>query len=152
MVVFAIASPSAHSHLCWWMCKPFTDGLALLGLQRSSVSFEWATLCLQLLFPAQREIASAGFCLLMGVFTFPRERHYSLVLMSTSTPCPSWERSLSWRVDRKRWPLEHAQLPLGQPSASVAACSLPQSRLSGGRVHTPGPACIMNNSFSKWAS
>lgn len=35
-------------------------------LWRSSVSFEWATLCLRLLFPAQREIASAFWwkCLL----------------------------------------------------------------------------------------
>jgi hypothetical protein len=50
-------------------------------------------------FPNTEKLLCAGFCHLMEVFTFPRERHYSLELMSAGTPRPLWEKSLSPRVD-----------------------------------------------------
>lgn len=91
-----------------------------------------------------------GFCLLMELFTLPRERHYSLGVVFAGAPHPSWAHKPVLEGGRGRRPLEHAQLPLGQPSASVVAHSLPLSR-PGGSVCTLRPACIMHSLFPKWA-
>lgn len=58
----------------------------------------------------REKLPCVGFCLLMEMFTFPRERHCSLGVMSAGAPRPSWEHKLV--------------LKGGQEEAAVEACTI----------------------------
>lgn len=50
------------------------------------------------------------FCLMMEMFTFPRERHYSLGIMSAGPPHPLWE---------------HKPVPKGgREEVAIGACTI----------------------------
>lgn len=126
-----------NSRLCWRMCRPFPGSWALLGLWSSSVSFEWATLYFLFFSPAQRNC----FCLLMGIFTFPRERHYSLGVMSASAPHPWWEHKPILKGGREEAAVGVCTIATG---ASICRCRglKPASEPAAGRECLLSQACM----------
>ena len=133
------ADGCANSLQTVWYCSAFRDHLSLLNEQLYVCGF----------FSLHREILPwVSFCLLTEMFTFPRERHHSLEVMSASAPHALWKHK-----------------PVFKGGGAIEACTIATEvticrRLSsepafevplGGSVCAPRPTCIMHSLFPKWA-
>lgn len=80
------------------------------------------------------------FCLLMEMFTFPRERHYSLGVMSAGAPHPLWEHKPVLEGGREEAAIGACTIATG---AAICQCrgSQPASEQAAGRECLYSGAC-----------
>lgn len=123
-----------------WHCLACGDHLSLLN--------EQLYVCGS--FSLHREkLLCVSFCLLMEMFTFPRERHHSLGVMSAGAPQPSWEHKPVLKGRREKVPVEAYTIAT---KAAICQCCSSKPAFQpppGGSVYTPEPVCIMHSLFPK---
>ena len=131
------ADGCANSLQTVWYCSACKDHLSFLNEQLYVCGF----------FSLHREIMPCvSFCLLMEMFTVPRERHHSLGVMSAGAPHALWERK---PVLKGGGAIEACTV-----ATEVTICRCLSSELAfevplGGSVYTPRPTCIMHSLFPK---
>ena len=112
-----------------WHCLACSGHLSLLNEQLYICGF----------FSLHREILlCVSFCLLMEMFTIPRERHHSLGVMSAGAPHASWEHK--------------PVLKGGREEAAIEACTI-ATEATICQCHGSKPAfeCLHSQAYMHYA-
>lgn len=99
-------------------------------------------------FPCTERYCLVSASAFWQMFTFPRERHHSLEVMSAGAPHALWEHKPVFKGGGATEACTIAtEVTICRCLSSEPAFEVPL----GGSVYTPRPTCIMHSLFPKWA-